>query len=437
MSTPPDRLPRTEELRKNALSRVVRSVLETRSAVLPVAVLFVGIVVGYDPSPLKLGALGFLVVLNFAVIASDRARLRLSAREQPVFSLADLLVIVLLQSTLVLLTGAIESPLLSAYVFAAFAAGISFGWDRRTAIVVLALAAALWVMALGGFLGVLPRTFPAFAGLERGFLRDPYALERAAFMTVFILGGARVGARVQRSVLEIIDAALSARGHALAALEDRNRELVQLSGAIAHELKNPLASIQGLAQLLERGGGNAERRLEVLRREVERMRVTLDEFLNLSRPLGELAFERVSSSRIVAELGALHEGLLEAKSLELVPPAGELRVPGDPRKLQQALTNLLQNAIEATPSGGTIRWVLAAAGGRVLIGFEDPGPGMPAELLARAANVGVTTKPGGSGIGLAVARAIAEQHGGRLVLENQQGGGLRAVLELPSPEGSA
>jgi signal transduction histidine kinase len=289
-------------------------------------------------------------------------------------------------------------------------------------------------MALSGLLGWVPRTIPSFLDLGPGFYdRAIYVLTKAAVLNVAIVVSALVGTGLHKSIQRMLDQAIIAREQALEALADRNHELSYLSSAIAHELKNPLASIQGLVQLLDRPTAPEERqgaRLEVLRKEVARMRDTLDEFLNFSRPLGDLTLEDVDIAALVAELDLLHEGLARARQLTVVPPAAGLTLRCDRRKIKQALVNLLQNAFEATPAGGQITWVARRDARHVELGVRDTGPGLPPELLERGA-VGSTTKPGGSGIGLAVARTIAAQHGGQLVAENLPGGGCQVLLRLP------
>lgn len=417
-----------EEIRKTAMSAVIHNLFAARSVILPFGAVLLAVIVFVDPTPLKLSALALTVIFLIGVSISDRLRMRSKLQLKQL----DLLVIVLLQTGVIFLTGGIESPVLPAYVIAGFAAGVALGRGPAR-VIVLGINIALWSMTLGALVGLIPRTLPSFLGLEHGFATDArYALTKAGVVTVITILSTRLGSRVNDTILKTISSAIEARQRALESLQDRNRELVHLSGAIAHELKNPLASIQGLVQLLERGGANAERRFEVLNQEIARMKTTLDAFLNLSRPLGELSIEQVASDALLDELTALHEGMAQAKSITVAKSAATIpAIACDPRKMKQALTNLLQNAIEATPQGGRVSWIAEKNEQTLSIGVEDSGPGITPELIVKVANVGVTTKRGGNGIGLAVARSIAEQHGGKLVLANLESGGLRATLELP------
>jgi signal transduction histidine kinase len=228
-----------------------------------------------------------------------------------------------------------------------------------------------------------------------------------------------------------------ARHEAVATMRERNRELIGLSGALAHELKNPLASIQGLAGLLARklpGGSREAEQMGVLLGEAKRMGTILDEFLNFSRPVSGLAVRAVSVEALVSDVALLYEGLAADRGIALeLDAAGAPEVRCDPRKVKQVLVNLLQNALEAAPRGGTVT-LRAKPGpdGAAVFDVEDDGSGLAEEIRAKLFRPGATTKPTGTGLGLTVARSIAEQHGGSLELRDREGGGCRAVFVLPA-----
>lgn len=423
-----------DQILRLEMSRLVGRLSRFRLILVPVGALFLTLVVLFDRQVWKMAALAGVVLLLGLVAFHDIRSLRGPRRSEP--ALYDLLVAIALQTALIWLTGAIESPLLVIYVPLALVAGLAAPAVRARLVLLGLVSGLLWLMTLSGLRGWVPRTVPSFLDLGPGYFdRATYALSKAAVVNLAMLIANHIGVGLRHIVHRMIDRALGAQGQVVELLGERNRELVQLSGAIAHELKNPLASVQGLVQLLERAGGRDQRergRLKVLGREVDRMRTTLDEFLNFTRPLGELTLQTIDPVRLFQDLTAIHEGIAQAKDIEVRMPAGPApALRADARKLSQALTNLLQNALEATPTGGRIEWLAEASGDMALIGLHDSGPGVPAAVLDRLSRGGATTKPEGSGIGLTVARAIAEQHGGQLLLENPPGGGCRALLRLP------
>jgi signal transduction histidine kinase len=141
---------------------------------------------------------------------------------------------------------------------------------------------------------------------------------------------------------------------------------------------------------------------------------------------------RATSLRSLAqEVLALHEGMALTRDVALELSETDVVATCDPRKVRQILVNVVQNAIEASPARGLVRLALSTRGREVIVDVEDQGSGLDPEVRGSLFEVGATTKPKGSGIGLAVARGLARQHEGELTLEDREGGGCRARLVLP------
>jgi signal transduction histidine kinase len=168
------------------------------------------------------------------------------------------------------------------------------------------------------------------------------------------------------------------------------------------------------------------------------MGTVLDEFLNFSRPVDSLAVREVEPGRLIAEVASLHEGVAVERDIALkTETASSTSLRADPRKLKQVLVNLVQNALDATPRGGSV--VLRArsdTASSTTFEVSDTGAGIDEEVRARLFRPGTTTKPEGSGLGLVIARSIAEQHGGTLELVDRAEGGCVAVFRVPTQDPS-
>jgi len=223
--------------------------------------------------------------------------------------------------------------------------------------------------------------------------------------------------------------------------------VASLAAGVAHEIRNPLAAMTQAASLLR-----ARRALDVDDRQL--VEVLLDETRRMSRIVGEfLAFARPSSGDFaphdIAELVSGTAALLRRDpvlrpgveiGLHVTPDLPRLRIDAD--KIRQVLWNLLRNAAEAVPAGGRIRVAIAPLrdGGRdgVRVSVEDDGPGVAQADRQRVFLPFETTKPGGTGLGLALARHIAALHDGWVRLDERAGEGACFGLWLPvrgpSPE---
>lgn len=323
-------------------------------------------------------------------------------------------------------TGGVASPLAAGIPLVT---GVVFlVAPRRAAWATLAIeAAALWALA---WLDPTPEAARRAIALP-GWLGPALA---PAVLTVIMLGAARVGVVIDRVVDGLLLDVDRSHDEAIAAHREQLHELTALSGEIAHELKNPLASVKGLAALLSRDAqGKAAERIEVLRREVDRVLATLEELLSLSRPLSPLATAEVDLRALCDDVARLHEGVAAERGIALACDGDDrARCVCDRRKVKQILTNLLQNALDAAPRGSAIHLRARASEGGARVEIEDRGAGLPDEVRRRLFQRGVTSKRGGSGIGLPISRALARQHGGDLAIGDRAGGGAIATLVLPA-----
>jgi signal transduction histidine kinase len=225
------------------------------------------------------------------------------------------------------------------------------------------------------------------------------------------------------------------RAERLAEAEAGLQRLQSVGAKVAHELKNPLASIKGLCQLVARTpeSERTQERLAVVAAEITRMETILHEYLSFSRPLEDLKPESIALPALVLDVVEVLSGRSEqAGVLVVVDPLGELRVQGDPRRLKEALINLVANAIEATPSGGTVRVRLRRDTSGVTIEVIDTGRGIASDDLSRLGTSFFTTRPNGTGLGVVLAQGVINQHGGTLAYQSQLGRGTTATIRLPA-----
>ncbi len=210
----------------------------------------------------------------------------------------------------------------------------------------------------------------------------------------------------------------------------------ELAAGIAHEIRNPLASISGSVQVLsnELSVGSAERRLmEIIVSESNRLSKILEEFLRFVRPQERrvAVFDVAGNIQEVLDLFRLSDEVSDAHAIatDVQPPASLL--PGDRDQIRQIIYNVAKNAVRAMPDGGTLTVSGREDGAWYSIKFRDTGRGMSEEELARVFTPFSTAFDGGTGLGMAIVRRIVEDHGGAIDVESRPGEGTSVTILLP------
>lgn len=219
--------------------------------------------------------------------------------------------------------------------------------------------------------------------------------------------------------------------------EGRTRALEGIAARLAHEVKNPLAAIKGLSTHMARSANDAKmkERLAIVASEAERLQEIVDGFLSFSRGLDELNVATMKPYDVARELSTLLETRAADAGVAIeIRGSRELALDADTKKLRQALLNLVLNAMQASNKGSavTIEVAKSCAEGNAVLRVIDRGAGMSPEVLDRIRKPYFTTKDGGSGLGIAIARGIIEQHGGTLDFESTRGRGTSAIVRLPA-----
>jgi len=219
-------------------------------------------------------------------------------------------------------------------------------------------------------------------------------------------------------------------------MQERMAAVGELAARMAHEIKNPLASISGSAQVLESAGTLDEkdqRLLRILIDESRRLSGILDGFLEYTRPQ-RAAFGPCNLSAMLRDcvdlLGRSEEHRDDHRLVLRVPENLTLR--GEEHQLRQIIWNLSRNALQAMPEGGELEISAVRRNGRVVLRWRDTGVGMTEEVRRQAFEPFVTTRPGGTGLGLAVVYAAVAEHGGTIAIDSTLGGGTVVTVELPA-----
>jgi two-component system, NtrC family, sensor histidine kinase PilS len=283
----------------------------------------------------------------------------------------------------------------------------------------------------------------------------PLFLQLAVFAVVALTSGiiaARLraaGAQSEELAAEL--AAFRLRESDMRNLEIRSERLegiAEMSASLAHEIRNPLAAIRSAVEQLARipRASEDERTLSTLvQREADRLSRLLSEFLDFARTEGA-KLKQVNLTEIArnaARLAAAHPEIATGVRVVDLFPSSPLMIEGDEDLLHRAIYNLLLNAVQASPPNGEVR----VEGGELAshqlpegrsefergafgILVSDQGAGVPPQIRDRLFDPFVTTKPGGSGLGLSIVQRAAEAHGG-LVMVSALGEETRFTLVLP------
>jgi signal transduction histidine kinase len=213
----------------------------------------------------------------------------------------------------------------------------------------------------------------------------------------------------------------------------------RLAAGLAHEIRNPLTAMKMWLHSLRRSLAHDQKLVEkvnVVSGETVRLESIVRQFLEFSRP-PELSKSRIRMEKLIKETLGLQSYLLEQHSVRVVLQcdADLPTIAGDAEQLKQVMINLVNNAIEAMSHGGELRITVArrwrADRPHAFIRFADNGPGMPTDVQQRIFEPFLTTKAGGTGLGLCIAATIVARHGGNLALESSTSRGTEWALWLP------
>jgi two-component system, NtrC family, sensor histidine kinase HydH len=309
-------------------------------------------------------------------------------------------------------------------IIAAFRGGQQAGW--WTAVVICLL--------------YIPHAF-GLIGFDPGGTLEK-VLEMALYLAVGLVTG-RLEDR-ERRTRDDLRRTLQERERLQAELvrSERLAAVGQLSAGLAHEIRNPLASIKGAADILGDGEPavgrrgeppGRERMLAIIREESARLNEVLTRFLDFARPPAE-GRRRLDLGDELRRLGDLIGHRQDAPKVSVQVPAGRFPCDGDLAQVQQILLNLGLNAAQAAGPAprGHVVLELTRDGRDLLVAVTDNGPGFSPEAVRNLGTPFFTTRDGGTGLGLATSLRLVRDHGGDLAVDAVHRGGARVLVRLPA-----
>jgi two-component system sensor histidine kinase HydH len=216
---------------------------------------------------------------------------------------------------------------------------------------------------------------------------------------------------------------------------DRLAAVGQLAAGLAHEIRHPLASIEGAINVLENPESPEDLRAEfrgIIRKECRRLGGLLAELLDFAKPR-KPRLRRIDLAERVPEVVRLARSAVANARIEVHTAVAE-RLPTvecDEEQIKQIILNLVMNAIQAMPEGGLVTVAARQEGSQVALSVSDEGEGVPNELTRQIFDPFFTTRETGTGLGLAVVHQIVMQHGGRIEVGRNGDRGARFTIYLP------
>ncbi len=378
-------------------------------------------------------SLRILAVAALVAGGSSGVQLWLANRKQIVQQLAmgQLLLDQVIISVLVYLSGGVASGATSLYGLSCLAGGLLLG-VRGAVAASLAGGVCFSLTVLLSQSGVLPPPPDQVVNYSHlsGGQTTYYVVVNVLVLALVALLVSYLAERVTRTSGQLVEARLRA------AQAERMAAMGRLAAGLAHEIRNPLSSISGSVQILKAGLQNSEDQqlCDIVLRESGRLEELVSDMVDLAR-------------RRRPELALIDVGELVSDVVELMRRSGRAEgdvairrlgvetvwMYADPAQLRQLVWNLVRNAVQASASGGEVR-VEVAVDQRVRLTVSDDGAGIDSDAMTQLFDAFFTTRSQGTGIGLAVVKRIADDHGFSVHVQSDEGEGAQFHVEMNRPE---
>ncbi len=395
---------------------------------------------GWYPQAAVMAAVGAAILAYNLVLRGLLDRSQHSGRGLTALAMGQIVLDLVCLTLLSLWTGGAASPIRGFYVFHMIFASLLLAPRMAYAAAILSIAMMAAALTVGGG---WPQRHETWLQLAGWVMLLP--------LTVYLVNGIARRLRRQRHRLVIQNRRVAAMAEKLRAQQaamiqhEKLAAMGQMAAGIAHEIANPLANLNSVLQLMRRNTQRlTPRNVEKLVRECKRIQRTIQQMREFVHP-GECAWQVMR----LEELPALGLQMVRFhRQCDCVRVACEQasrhqRVRVRPQAMQQVLTNLLLNAVDAVcdrpREDRDVVVCTGVAGAKAWVAVEDNGPGMEAELLERVFEPFVTTKPAGAGtgLGLAISQRLVTDMGGAISIASEPGRGTRVRVELPALQASS
>lgn len=206
----------------------------------------------------------------------------------------------------------------------------------------------------------------------------------------------------------------------------------QMAAGIAHEIRNPLTALKGFLQLLSAGKEKGSKYYDIMKEELTRIELILNELLALAKPQ-EMNMTQHDLSKLIQDIVVLLQTQATLHNVEIHshPTKEPVQIRCDGNKIKQLFINLIKNAIEAMPEGGTVWIEQVQCDEWVKVSIRDNGVGIPQELLQKIGQPFFTQKETGTGLGLSICYQIAEYHNANIEVASEVGEGTTFTVSFP------
>jgi signal transduction histidine kinase len=217
---------------------------------------------------------------------------------------------------------------------------------------------------------------------------------------------------------------------------DRLAAMGELTAGVAHEVRNPLGIIRASVQLMEDAECSQERveeAAEVIKQEIDRLDRVVKALLDFGRPAPP-TMRAVSVSQVMEDVALFSRTFASRANVQIVEHYSDIApdVVADPEQLKQVFVNLISNAVQAMPGGGTLTIETGAEEGFVFIRFTDTGPGISDGVRDKIFDPFVSTRDDGTGLGLTIVHRIVDEHDGHIEVTSEPGDGTSFTVWLPA-----